>query len=281
MTSTRLAERASASPVARPSGAPRPGVRQQILEAALTEFAEKGFQEASLAAIARRLGVTAPLVLYHFGSKANLWREALEVFCANLAAVVQRAAEDGNGMEGREALRLLVRRLVHFFATNRAAYRLMRDEGGVENGQSDWFTSKNLRPIIGQIEAVYNRAVEEGAVRPAPFETTFFMILGAVSCYLESRTLVARLFGASEGDKTDGWIDDYANQVVGLCFDGLSVRSARADRPMLAALRQPPRSTVPTPSQQTVPAAANPQPASAIANQPTAPAVGNKEAALA
>jgi AcrR family transcriptional regulator len=272
MTSTRLADRASAGSVARQAGATRPGVRQQILEAALTEFAERGFQEASLAAIARRLGVTAPLVLYHFGSKANLWREALEVFCANLAAVVQRAAEDGNGMEGREALRLMVRRLVHFFATNRAAYRLMRDEGGVENGQSDWFASKNLRPIIEQIETVYNRAVDEGAVRPAPFETTFFMILGAVSCYLESRTLVSRLFGAtseSEG-RSETWIDDYANQVVGLCFDGLSVRSLRAERPTLAALRQPPRSAS-TLSQQAASAAATPA---------TAAAIENKEAAL-
>src|SRR5688572_12649770 len=108
MTSSRFAERASAAAqagqAARPAtGGSRPGVRQQILEAALIEFAEKGFQEASLAAIARRLGVTAPLVLYHFGSKANLWREALEVFCANLGAVVTRAAEDGNGLEGREA----------------------------------------------------------------------------------------------------------------------------------------------------------------------------------
>lgn len=263
MNSTRLADRASAGPVARPAGASRPGVRQQILEAALAEFAEKGFQEASLAAIARRLGVTAPLVLYHFGSKANLWREALEVFCSNLAAVVQRAAEDGNGMEGREALRLMVRRLVHFFATNRAAYRLMRDEGGVENGQSDWFTSKNLLPIIEQIETVYDRAVAEGAVRPAPFETTFFMILGAVSCYLESRTLVTRLFGAgSEGEgrsaeKGSDWIDDYANQVVGLCFDGLSVRTMRADRPMLAALRQPPRGPVATTATQDAASAAS------------------------
>jgi TetR/AcrR family transcriptional regulator len=301
MSSTRFSERASAGPVARPAGAPRPGVRQQILEAALAEFAEKGFQEASLAAIARRLGVTAPLVLYHFGSKANLWREALEVFCSNLAVVVQRAAEDGNGMEGREALRLMVRRLVHFFATNRAAYRLMRDEGGVENGQSDWFTSKNLRPIIGQIEAVYDRAVAEGAVRPAPFETTFFMILGAVSCYLESRTLVSRLFGADSGreagraadtgaeraanigeervanigeERAANWIDDYANQVVGLCFDGLSVRTTRAERPMLAALRQPSRNAVPSTT-------ANLDAASAAASKEAASAAANKEAAIA
>jgi len=250
MASSRLAERTDAVPTPRPGGASRPGVRSQILEAALTEFAEKGFQEASLAAIARRLGVTAPLVLYHFGSKANLWREALEVFCANFAAVVSRAADDGQALDGREALRLLVRRLVHFFATNRAAYRLMRDESGSEAGQAEWFTSRSLRPIIEQIESVYRRAVDEGVVRPAPFETTFFMILGAVSCYLESRVLVSRLFGGTprdgSNDESADWIDNYADQVVGLCFDGLTApRRGDANRPMLAALRTPPLAAPP------------------------------------
>lgn len=247
MTSTRFAEQGQTLQAPRPAGASRPGVRSQILEAALTEFAEKGFQEASLAAIARRLGVTAPLVLYHFGSKANLWREALEVFCANFAAVVDEAIVDGNAMDGRDALRLLVRRLVHFFAANRAAYRLMRDEGGTEAGHSEWFASRRLRPVIARIESVYRRAVDEGAVRPAPFETTFFMILGAVSCYLESRSLAAHLFGAAESG--DDWIDDYAEQVVGLCFDGLSSNVRRSDgvRPMLAALRAAPRTMASTP----------------------------------
>jgi AcrR family transcriptional regulator len=255
MATTSLAERPALPQVQRPAsatrhgGASRHGVRRQILEAALAEFADKGFQEASLAAIARRIGVTAPLVLYHFGSKANLWREALEVFCASFGSVVDRAVKDGSSLDGREALRLVVRRIVHFFAANRAAYRLMRDEGGVEAGQSDWFTSKNLRPVIEQIEAVYKRAIDEGAVRPAPFETTFFMILGAASCYLESRALVARLFGSS--DEGADWINNYADQVVGLCFDGLS-SPHRPERPMLAALRAGSRPTTATNTEVTL-----------------------------
>jgi TetR/AcrR family transcriptional regulator len=179
--------------------------------------------------------VTAPLVLYHFGSKANLWREALEVFCAGFSAVVNDAVAEGANLEGRDALRLLVRRLVYFFSNNRAAYRLLRDEGSVETEQGEWFASRNLRPVIDRIEAVYQRAVKEGAVRPAPFQTTFFMILGVISCYLESRSLVSHLFGAN--DEGDDWIDGYADQVLGLLFDGLSVPPRRADRPMLAALR--------------------------------------------
>ena len=232
LTSVR-AQRSAASVPTAPAGTGRPGVRNQILEAAVGEFAEKGFQEASLAAIARRVGVTAPLVLYHFGSKANLWRQALEVFSASFAAVIDDAVEEGNSLEGREAFRLIVRRLVHFFAANRAAYRLMRDEGGTEAGHSEWFASRRLGPAVKQVEAVYRRAVDEGALRPAPFETTFFMILGAVSCYLESRGLVSHLFGSV--DQGADWIDNYADQVLGLCFDGLS--STRRERPMLAALR--------------------------------------------
>src|SRR5690349_1326428 len=104
MTSARLAERSIGNQHPRhTAGAARPGVRSQNLEASHTEFAEKVFQEASLAAIARRLGVTAPLVLYHFGSKANLWREALEVFCANFAAVVEKSIEDSRELDGRES----------------------------------------------------------------------------------------------------------------------------------------------------------------------------------
>jgi len=232
LASVRAARPAAGT--AGPAGNGRSGVRNQILEAAVGEFAERGFQEASLAAIARRVGVTAPLVLYHFGSKANLWRQALEVFSANFSAVIDEAIEQGASLEGREAFRLVVRRLVHFFAANRAAYRLMRDEGGSESGQSEWFASRRLGPTIKQVENVYRRAVDEGALRPAPFETTFFMILGAVSCYLESRGLVSHLFGTAE--QGADWIDNYADQVLGLCFDGLS-SGTRRDRPMLAALR--------------------------------------------
>lgn len=217
-----------------PAHGGRPGVRNQILQAAVGEFAEKGFQEASLAAIARRVGVTAPLVLYHFGSKANLWRQALEVFCSSFTTVIEEAVEEGCSLPGRDAFRLLVRRLVHFFAANPAAYRLMRDEGGTETGHSEWFASRRLGPAVKRVEDVYRRAVEEGGLRPVPFETMFFMILGAVSCYLESRGLVSHLFGPIE--EGSDWIERYADQVVALCFDGLAV-AAHRERPMLAALR--------------------------------------------
>src|ERR1700742_717256 len=52
--------------------------RAAILNAAVTEFAERGFEAASIRAIADRLGLQHPLITYHYRSKDILWRAAAE-----------------------------------------------------------------------------------------------------------------------------------------------------------------------------------------------------------
>jgi AcrR family transcriptional regulator len=78
--------------------------RDDILDAAVDEFAERGLHGASTEAIAKRAGISQPYVFRLFGSKKELFRastarcfrEALETF--------QRAAE---GKRGEEALRAM------------------------------------------------------------------------------------------------------------------------------------------------------------------------------
>src|ERR1700739_1501390 len=52
--------------------------RASILNAAIAEFAERGFEGASIRAIADRLGLQHPLITYHYRSKDILWRAAAE-----------------------------------------------------------------------------------------------------------------------------------------------------------------------------------------------------------
>jgi AcrR family transcriptional regulator len=51
--------------------------RQEILDAAVELFAEKGFRAADVTELAERVGMTRPGVLYYFGDKERLLREAL------------------------------------------------------------------------------------------------------------------------------------------------------------------------------------------------------------
>jgi AcrR family transcriptional regulator len=56
---------------------PRPSARRALLDAAAAEFASKGYEAATLAAIARRAGVTTGAVYAHFRGKLELLLEAV------------------------------------------------------------------------------------------------------------------------------------------------------------------------------------------------------------
>ena len=60
----------------RPGGAT--GTREAILAAAKRLFAERGFESASMRAIAAEAGVDAALITHFFGSKANLLAAAID-----------------------------------------------------------------------------------------------------------------------------------------------------------------------------------------------------------
>jgi AcrR family transcriptional regulator len=78
--------------------------KEEILDAALAVFAERGYYGASTEEVARRAGISQPYVFRLFGTKKDLFlavnarcfRQTLEIF--------QRAAE---GTRGEEALRAI------------------------------------------------------------------------------------------------------------------------------------------------------------------------------
>lgn len=62
-------------------GRPRAGesdARERIMAAAMEEFAEAGYDGATIRGIAARAGVDSALVHHHFGTKADLFSETVE-----------------------------------------------------------------------------------------------------------------------------------------------------------------------------------------------------------
>ncbi|RAV18089.1 TetR family transcriptional regulator [Mycolicibacterium sp. GF69] len=70
--------------------------REAVLAAARKRFGEQGYEKTTLRAIARDAHVDPSMVLYLFGSKADLFREALNVIVdpGALAAAVAGAGDD-------------------------------------------------------------------------------------------------------------------------------------------------------------------------------------------
>ncbi len=82
---------------------PRAERERQILDAALAVFAERGFQSASMDAVAERVGVTKPVVYTHFGSKEGLLLALLAQARAELLDVTTAAAASADNPQ--DALR--------------------------------------------------------------------------------------------------------------------------------------------------------------------------------
>ena len=68
--------------------------RARILEAALKEFAAKGFDGARVDAIARRARINKRMLYHYFGDKEGLFREVLRRKMADRAAWLASAPED-------------------------------------------------------------------------------------------------------------------------------------------------------------------------------------------
>ena len=78
--------------------------RDDILDAAIDEFAERGLQGASTEQIAKRAGISQPYVFRLFGSKKDLFKAATARCLRETLETFQRAAE---GKRGEEALRAM------------------------------------------------------------------------------------------------------------------------------------------------------------------------------
>jgi len=102
---------------------PRPVREKQLLGLAEALFAERGYAGASMDELARRAGVTKPVVYELFGSKDGVFGACVERSIEGLAADISAAVRAETDPEAR--LRAGGLAFIRFAAGNRVAWDLM------------------------------------------------------------------------------------------------------------------------------------------------------------
>jgi AcrR family transcriptional regulator len=102
---------------------PREVRRQQLIELGEELFAERGFAKTSMDELARRAGVTKPVIYELFGSKDGLFRDCLEGLALRMAEQIAEAARVASDAEAR--LRAGGLAFLRFASENRVAYELL------------------------------------------------------------------------------------------------------------------------------------------------------------
>lgn len=141
----------------------------QILEAAIEEFAERGYAGARMAAVASRAGIAKGLIYHYFPSKA-------ELFQASIAACARPIFEDAerrlSGFQG-SARQLLADLIGLAYARireeqrERALFRLILTEAERVPALAEFYRREILERALGIAQAVLRAGIASGEFRPA------------------------------------------------------------------------------------------------------------------
>lgn len=173
--------------------------RERFIEAATSAFAERGFDGASIAAIAEALPYTKQALLHHFGSKEKLYAEVLkrisdrlmlemEDFGANEPDPRKRLEETFIGfyrsaLEHPDDTQLLMRELLD----NKRRARVSRT----------WYLKPFLETLTARV-----RDVSGTRFRTRQAALAFaYQVLGAITYFAVSEPTLKQMFGKAEYSK--------------------------------------------------------------------------------
>jgi AcrR family transcriptional regulator len=125
--------------------------RASILNAAIAEFAERGFEGASIRAIADRLGLQHPLITYHYRSKDVLWRAAAEHAFAQIRAGWDSSAPENSDLSPLGRLREEYATLFRYTVAFPEFHRFMRQETLTNNPRLKWVAEAVLAPLLRRL----------------------------------------------------------------------------------------------------------------------------------
>ncbi len=175
--------------------------RENILQVATREFADKGLAGARIDEIAASTDSSKRMIYYYFGGKDGLYRAVLERAYAHIRDQERDVAIEA--LPAREALRALVANNFDYHAEHPEFVRLVMSENiarGEHIAQIAGMKSRN-RSVIDQLEGILARGVAEGLFREGLAAVDVHTTISALSFYnVSNRHTFNHNFGVDFAD---------------------------------------------------------------------------------
>ncbi len=189
--------------------------RQDILEASLRIFAQKGYNGSTTAEIARTAGVAEGTIFRHFSTKKDLLIAVLEPKVLN--GLIQLDKEHREDTPTEFFRKFLINRL-KLLKDNHSLVRFMFSESQYHPEVRDAL----FKGIIGGqgisiIRPWFEKGVEQGDFRDLPFLPTMRSFMGMVMFY----GLMGDVYQGFSPEKT---LEEAADHILDLFLNGLQVK---------------------------------------------------------
>ena len=193
--------------------------RNEIMKAALSEFAIHGYTGTSTATIARRAGVTQPLIYHHFSSKRVLWQATLDHAYDDFRDTRAAAVKQTEHAPLVEQMKAMLVAFVHFSASHAEIARIVVLESAIGGDSYDYLYKNYLEPEFTALKALVQAGQKQGVIRKLDQKLLPFLIIGAgVHPFVVPET-IRRTTGLNPLDPAIA--EQYANMIVDALFEGL------------------------------------------------------------
>lgn len=167
-------------------------MRQRLIDAAIVEFAARGFDGASTRRIAERADAHQSQIRYHFDSKVELWQGCLSTLVAELEEVIDEASASPTSPVGR--MEGVIRGFVRFAAERPELNRIMIHEATAPSERLQWLVAEETGRRRDELADLWRQVQAAGAAAPIDIDVLYHSLIGAASL-LYANAPEAELFG--------------------------------------------------------------------------------------
>ncbi|MEM8707447.1 MAG: TetR/AcrR family transcriptional regulator [Actinomycetota bacterium] len=197
-------------------------VRAALLDAAIAEFAAKGFAGASGRRIAAAADAHQSQINYHFSSTAELWKAALLRLLDELDAAIEHELGKVNADDVAGTGAAMIRGLVYFAARRPELNRIMMHEGAAPSERLAWFVDERLRRRHGDLLAAWKILRDAGIAADVDPDVVYHSLIGAASL-LYANAPEAELLGIGPSDRNV--VERHAESLITLFLPGRTKES--------------------------------------------------------
>jgi AcrR family transcriptional regulator len=137
--------------------------KKQILDAALSAFAEHGYERTSIAIICEKAGIARPTLYQYFKDKRSVFRELLEISLLGIHERIhawQATKDTGTHYSRAETLNSLHLGLLNEASLNRDLFAILSREAKARNAETEDI-------VRGMYQALVKEFVDEMQSEPA------------------------------------------------------------------------------------------------------------------
>lgn len=175
--------------------------RRAILEAALNEFAERGFDGASTRRIGERAGLDHTLITYHYRTKDALWKAVTEYCFSQIETLWNEAIPAGSEMSPADRVRIEFKTFLRFSVEHTAFHHFMLHENQGSSPRMSWLVEKNLSKTRDRIIPQIRAAQQDGKLIGGDANHVYYMLVGMTTVLSSLKSEVFATSGLSLADE--------------------------------------------------------------------------------